>query len=164
VPSIQKALDFYCGVLGFKEVMTAELPSGIPPINKAFGVPDAGCKVRMIKKGNSCIELFEFNSGQTGDPKRPVTLEGITHFALASDDIAKDYDHLAANGVVFNAPRVRCGAGALRVRPRSFGNVIELLEHAPNAPTGCGSTIELAVWPAGSRSRVPSQAESLSSR
>ena len=41
VPDIQKALDFYCGVLGFKEVMTAELPSGIPPINTAFGVPDA---------------------------------------------------------------------------------------------------------------------------
>src|SRR5439155_3773413 len=80
VPSIQKALDFYCGVLGFKEVMTAELPSGIPPINTAFGVPDAGCKVRMNRKGNSCIELFEFNAGQPGDAKRPVTLGGITHF------------------------------------------------------------------------------------
>ena len=28
VPDIQKALDFYCGVLGFKEVMTAEQRKG----------------------------------------------------------------------------------------------------------------------------------------
>ena len=136
VPSIQKALDFYCGVLGFEEVMKAELPSGIPPIDKAFGVPDAGCKVRMIKKGNSCIELFEFNSGEAGDPKRPVTLEGITHFALASDDIAVDYERLAANGVSFNAPLFGAAPARFAYGRDPFGNVIELLEHAPNAPTG----------------------------
>ena len=136
VPDIQKALDFYCGVLGFKEVMTAELPSGIPPINTAFGVPDAGCKVRMIRKGNSCIELFQFNAGQAGDPKRPVTLAGITHFALASDDIAKDYEHLRENGVVFNTPLFGGAPSRFAYGRDPFGNVIELLEHAPKAPSG----------------------------
>jgi len=136
VPDIQKALDFYCGVLGFKEVMTAELPSGIPPINTAFGVPDAGCKVRMIRKGNSCIELFQFSAGQAGDPQRPVTLGGITHFALASDDIAKDYDHLAANGVMFNAKLFGAAPSRVAYGRDPFGNVIELLEHAPKAPSG----------------------------
>src|SRR5258705_12294263 len=131
VPDIQKALDFYCGVLGFKEVMTAELPSGILPINNAFGVPDAGCKVRMIKKGNSCIELFEFKSGQPGDPKRPVTLGGITHFALASDDIAVDYEYLAKYGVAFNA--LLFGGAPIRIayERAPFGNGIELPEHPP---------------------------------
>jgi catechol 2,3-dioxygenase-like lactoylglutathione lyase family enzyme len=136
VPDIQKALDFYCGVLGFQQVMSAELPSGVATINTAFGVPDAGCKVRMIKKGNSCIELFEFNAGQPGDPVRPVTLGGITHFALASDDIANDYDLLAANGVSFNAPLFGAAPSRFAYGRDSFGNVIELLEHAPNAPTG----------------------------
>ena len=136
VPDIEKALDFYCGVLGFKEVMTVELPSGVPPIDKAFGVPDAGCKVRMIRKGNSCIELFQFNAGQPGDAKRPVTRGGITHFALASDDIAKDYDHLAANGVTFNAPLFGGAPSRFAYGRDPFGIVIELLEHAPNAPTG----------------------------
>jgi catechol 2,3-dioxygenase-like lactoylglutathione lyase family enzyme len=136
VPSMQQALDFYCGVLGFKEVMTAALPSGIEPINTAFGVPDAGCKVRMIRKGNSCIELFEFNAGQPGDPKRPVTLGGITHFALASDDVAVDYEHLRANGVSFNAPLFGAAPSRFAYGRDPFGNVIELLEHAPNAPTG----------------------------
>jgi len=136
VPDIERALDFYCGVLGFKEVMSAELPSGIPPLDKAFGVPDAGCKVRMIRKGNSCIELFEFNSGQPGDAKRPVNQAGITHFALASDDIARDYEHLVQNGVAFNTPLFGAAPSRFAYGRDPFGNVIELLEHAPKAPTG----------------------------
>ena len=136
VVDLKRTLDFYCGVLGFQQVMSADIPSGIAPMNTAFGVPDAGCKVRMIKKGNSCIELFEFNAGQPGDPQRPVTLEGITHFALASDDIKKDYEHLAANGVTFNAPLFGAAPSRFAYGRDPFGNVIELLEHAPNAPTG----------------------------
>ena len=136
VSDIQKALDFYCGVLGFTQVMSADIPSGIAPMNKAFGVPDAGCRVRMIKKGNSCIELFEFNAGQPGDAQRPVTKTGITHVALASDDIAADFDHLAANGVTFNTPLFGGAPARFAYGRDPFGNVIELLEHAPSAPTG----------------------------
>src|SRR5262249_41835327 len=58
VPDLQRALDFYCGVLGFRVVMQAEIPSGVEPLDRAMGVSDAGCQVRMIRKGNSCIELF----------------------------------------------------------------------------------------------------------
>ncbi len=136
VPDMQKALDFYCGVIGFEAVMSADLPSGIAPMNDAFGVADAGCKVRMIKKGNSCIELFEFNAGEPGDAERPVNRAGITHFALASDDIAKDYEHLAAHGVVFNTKLFGAAPSRFAYGRDPFGNVIELLEHAPEAPTG----------------------------
>jgi catechol 2,3-dioxygenase-like lactoylglutathione lyase family enzyme len=136
VPDVQQALDFYCGVLGFEPVMSADIPSGIAPMNQAFGIDDAGCKVRMIKKGNSCIELFEFNSEEAGDPKRPVNRIGITHFALASDDIEKDYEHLAANGVAFNTPLFGGAPARFAYGRDPFGNVIELLEHAPEAPSG----------------------------
>jgi catechol 2,3-dioxygenase-like lactoylglutathione lyase family enzyme len=136
VPDVQQALDFYCGVIGFEQVMSADIPSGIAPMNEAFGIDDAGCKVRMIKKGNSCIELFEFNAEQAGDPKRPVNQTGITHFALASDEIEKDYEHLAANGVVFNTPLFGAAPARFAYGRDPFGNVIELLEHAPDAPTG----------------------------
>jgi len=136
VSDVQQALDFYCGVLGFEQVMAADIPSGIAPMNEAFGVDDAGCKVRMIKKGNSCIELFEFNAEEAGDPKRPVNRIGITHFALASDDIEKDYEHLASHGVVFNTPLFGGSAARFAYGRDPFGNVIELLEHAPDAPSG----------------------------
>lgn len=135
VPDLDKALDFYCGVVGFEVVMEAEIPSGIDPMNTAFGVSDAGCKVRMIKKGNSCIELFEFAGGAAGDSKRPVDQQGITHIALATDDYQADYDHLAANGVAFNTPPMGESPARWSYGRDPFGNVVELLEHATAGPT-----------------------------
>ena len=136
VPDMQQALDFYCGILGFELVMEADIPSGIAPMNEAFGVPDAGCKVRMVKKGNSCIELFEFNEGAEGDPQRPVNQSGITHFALVTDDPEKDFAHLSENGVTFNTPLFGAAPARFAYGRDPFGNVIELLEHAPEAPSG----------------------------
>jgi len=136
VPDMQRALDFYCGVIGFELVMEADIPSGIAPMNEAFGVPDSGCKVRMLKKGNSCIELFEFNEGQEGDPKRPVSQAGITHFALVSDDPEKDFEQLSSHGVEFNTPLFGGAPARFAYGRDPFGNVIELLEHAPGTPSG----------------------------
>ena len=135
VSDMQKALDFYCGVVGFEPVMEADIPSGVEVLNTAMGVSDGGYKVRMLRKGNSCIELFEFANTTPGTSDRPVDRQGITHFALASDDFQQDYDHLAANGVKFNAQPF--GASPLRFAygRDPFGNVIELLEHAPEGPT-----------------------------
>ena len=137
VPDIEAAVRFYCDVLGFEIVMEAEIPSGVEPLNRAFGVSDAGCKVRMVRKGNSCIELFEFQDAATPvqDPRRPVHQHGITHICLAADDYETDYDHLQKNGVVWNSPAVG-GTGSRWAYGRDpFGNVIELLEHAPESAT-----------------------------
>ena len=134
VPDMRRARDFYCGVLGFEVVMEADIPSGIPPMNQAFGIAEAGCKVCLVRKGNSCIELFEFAKGESGEPKRPVNRHGITHFALASDDYQKDYDHLVAHGVAFNTPPMGEAPHRWAYARDPFGNVIELLEHAPGAP------------------------------
>ena len=137
VPDIEAAVRFYCDVLGFEVVMEAEIPSGIEPLNEAFGVSDAGCKVRMVRKGNSCIELFEFQDEETPvqDPQRPVHQHGITHICLAADDYEADYIHLEANGVVWNSPAVG-GEGSRWAYGRDpFGNVIELLEHVPESAT-----------------------------
>ena len=90
VPDMEKALAFYRDKLGFESVMSAEMPSGVPFLNEAFGVPDAGCKVAILKRGNSCIKLFEFEATDTptGDKARPVNQHGITHICLAAVDYA----------------------------------------------------------------------------
>ncbi|NRA04412.1 MAG: VOC family protein, partial [Myxococcales bacterium] len=113
----------------------AEIPSGVPPLDEAFGVADAGCKVRIIRKGNSAIELFEFNAPEEGETARPVNRTGITHIALATDDYQKDYDHLVANGVSFNSPPMGESPARWSYGRDPFGNVIELLENAPAGPT-----------------------------
>lgn len=135
VPDMDKALDFYCGVLGFDRVMEADVPAGIAPLNDAMGVPDGGYKMRMVRKGNSCIELFEFATQEDGTDNRPVHRTGITHFAVATDDFQKDYDHLVEHGVEFMAPPFGGSPMRFAYARDPFGNVFELLEHAEGAPS-----------------------------
>ncbi len=133
VASIDDALAFYCDLLGFEVVMNADLPAGIDAMAQALGIDDSEFKVRMIKKGNSCIELFEFGQSQPGDHLRPPNKLGITHIALVSDQIDEDYQQLASNGVTFNAPLFGGAPGRFAYGRDPFGNVIELLEHNPEA-------------------------------
>lgn len=130
VPDLAKALAFYCGVLGFKQVMEADIPAGFQPLNDAMGIPDGGYQVRMVRKGNSVIEIFEFATSEEGEAERPVHRLGITHFALASDDFQKDYDDLVENGVVFMAEPFGQSPQRFAYGRDPFGNVFELLEHA----------------------------------
>jgi len=134
VPDLPKALDFYCGVLGFEEAWGAELPPRWEAMSRALGV-DSGCRIRMLGKGNSCIELFEYRESEPGDPLRPVNRLGITHIALASDDCEADYQRLAEAGVVFNAPLFGTSPGRFAYGRDPFGNVIELLEHPDGGRT-----------------------------
>ena len=133
VPDITAALAFYCDVLGFEVAMEAEVPSGIDVMGDAMGIEDSGFKVRMIKKGNSCLELFEFNATEHGNARRPVNRTGITHIALASDSIEADYDELSAHDVSFEAPLFGAAPSRFAYGRDPFGNVIELLEHNPSA-------------------------------
>jgi len=136
VANLEDALAFYCDIIGFEIVMEAELPPGIDMMNEAMDLADASFKVRMIKKGNSCIELFEFNTSQTGKLKRPVNRQGITHIALTSDNISADYERLASNGVTFNSTIVGVSPSRFVYGRDPFGNVIELLEHDGEGATG----------------------------
>ena len=129
VPDMQAALDFYCGVLGFRVVMEAELPAGWEPMSHALGVADAACTIRMVRKGNSCIEFFEFRAQEAGDPERPVNRIGISHIALATDDFGADHAMLLAHGVPFHSEPFGEAPHRFAYGRDPFGNVIELLEH-----------------------------------
>src|SRR5262249_23045172 len=74
-------------------------------------------------------------AGERGEAKRPVNRHGITHLALATDEYQKDYDHMAAHGVVFNTPPMGEAPGRWAYGRDPFGHVIELLEHSPSSPT-----------------------------
>ena len=136
VPDLEAALRFYAGVLGFDVVDEANLPPGIDVLANAFGLDDAGCQVRMLAKGNSFIELFEFATALEGEAQRPVNRSGITHIALATDDPEADYARLEAEGVAFNAPLFGAAPSRFAYGRDPFGNVIELLEHHPDGVAG----------------------------
>ncbi len=128
VKDINQALAFYCDVIGFEIEMEAEVPSGIDAMGVAMGISDSGFKIRMLKKGHSHLELFEFNDTEELDELRPVNRTGITHIALATDDIEKDYEYLTQNGVEFNAELFGPAPGRFAYGRDPFGNVIELIE------------------------------------
>lgn len=136
VPTLEAGLDFYVGVLGFEVCSEAELPSGFAPLARSFGLEDAACRVRMIQKGNSFLELFEFSTALAGETDRPVNRIGITHIALASDDAESDFARLEAAGVEFNAPLFGAAPTRFAYGRDPFGNVIELLEHDPEGEAG----------------------------
>lgn len=129
VPDLDAALAFYCGVLGFDVVMEADLPAGLMEV--PFGLERAACRVRMLAKGNTCIEVFEFEDAPPGDAERPVSRQGITHIALASDDVPGDYARLAESGVRFNTPPQGESPQRWCYGRDPFGNVLELLEVPP---------------------------------
>ena len=129
VPDMQVALDFYCGVLGFRAVMEADLPPGWEPMARALGLADSACVIRMLRKGNSCIEFFEFRQQEAGDPLRPVNRTGISHIAIATDDFAADYAMLLEAGVPFNTKPFGESPHRFAYGRDPFGNMIELLEH-----------------------------------
>ena len=137
VPDIEAALSFYRDKLGFETVMEIELPGGIEMMSRAFGLADAGYKVAMLRKGNSCIELFEFTGEgvEAADPDRPVSKHGITHICLAASDYEADYKQLQEAGVVFNTEPNGSAPGRWAYGRDPFGNVIELIEHNPGSPS-----------------------------
>jgi glyoxylase I family protein len=126
VPNLDEAIAFYCGVLGFQVGMQADIPDGL--LEEPFDIDRAGCRVRMIHKGETAIELFEFEHAEPGEARRPVNRVGITHIALASDDVPSDVARLEAAGVDFHS-------GVQGESPQQwcygrdpFGNVIEVIE------------------------------------
>jgi glyoxylase I family protein len=137
VPSMDAALAFYCGKLGFAPVMEVELPTGIEMMSKAFDLEEAGYKVAMLRKGNSCIELFEFTGDDVplADSDRPVNKHGITHICLAASDYQNDFAFLKKAGVAFNTEPNGAAPNRWAYGRDPFGNVIELLEHNPESPS-----------------------------
>ena len=123
VPDMQQALDFYCGVVGFEIAFEFDLPGGL--MEAPFAIDKAGCKVRMIHKGGTKIELFEFEDSRQGDPKRPVNQTGITHIALTVSSLAAARDFATSRGIEITGSFSFGNMSAIFIRDPDR-NVIEL--------------------------------------
>jgi glyoxylase I family protein len=131
VPDIDRALDFYCGVLGFALEWRAGWPKGSPRLDDLVGFRDSAAKVAMVALGGTRIEIFEFEPGQARpqDPDRPVSDHGIAHIGLLVEGVEEEYERLRNVGVRFNAPPADVGGGSVCAYGRDpFGNVLEIRE------------------------------------
>lgn len=130
VDDIERAKSFYCDTLGFELDWEREHYSGEAMAN-VVGLADAAAHVVMLKGYGTRIELFRYHNpkGRVLPSIRQCDF-GLTHFALAVQDLSTLYADLAAQGVLFNCPpqNLRPGVRATYMKDPE-GNTIELVEY-----------------------------------
>lgn len=129
VPDLDRALAFYCGVLGF-ELELRDRWRRAAAVDAVIGLPGSAGQLALIRLGGARLELFEYQSPAPApqDPQRPVHHHGITHLCLAVADIEEEYRRLSAAGMTFISPPLQLGLGLCAYGRDPFGNVIELKE------------------------------------
>lgn len=128
---MDRALEFYCGLLGFEKLFENTWPVGSEAADAITGLKDSSARMAMLKIGDAHIELFQFSSPtpKPGDQHRPVSDHGITHICVTVTDIEAEYERLKAAGMVFHCPPRASGPGSLCTYGRDpDGNVVELLQ------------------------------------
>ena len=121
---------FYQETLGFEEVFKLNWDVGDQTLDNITGLNDSSAKIIMLKCGNACLELFEYQTPppKPGDENRPVCDHGITHLCLQVTDIDSEYNRLKNAGMRFHCPPQTVGDLRATYGRDPDGNVIELLE------------------------------------
>jgi len=141
VPDLQKALDFYCGVLGFEVVQTGPIePTTYAEEITQLEKPKAMGKV--LKSGWGYLEIWEFENPV--DPEEqffwtPVNTYGIRHICLLVDNAVAAYGYLKDHMIFHGEPVIHSVEGpeneAWTAYGRDpFGNVLELWQIGPKDP------------------------------
>jgi catechol 2,3-dioxygenase-like lactoylglutathione lyase family enzyme len=132
VPDMDRALQFYCELLGFEKMSDSGWPAGTTSADRILGVAGTSARVCHIGTENLLLELFQFGDCVPAiqDPNRPVIDHGITHICLAVTDLDAEYARLSDAGMAFHSPPTEVGIPGVRtVYGRDpFGNVVELEE------------------------------------
>lgn len=133
---LDRMIDFYCEALGFELVYRSGWEQGSTEIDELVGLTDSATKTAMLRSNSVFLEMFEYLTpeGKPGEPDRPVSDHGYTHFCLSVSDIDAEYERLRAAGMRFHCaphpapdPPPRGAVRATYARDPD-GNVIELLE------------------------------------
>jgi catechol 2,3-dioxygenase-like lactoylglutathione lyase family enzyme len=140
VPDLDKAREFYVGVLGAVEEVEPLQWEKNPFIDEIVGLKGSAARQFMCRLGNTHLEAFEYASPRSPDqdPDKGVNHFGYTHFALQVDDIQAVYQRLLDAGCRVHAPPSMAG---IKVGPDGkkrgyaatycrdwFGNVFEIME------------------------------------
>jgi len=104
VVDLDRALHFWCDVLGFK--VAKQMDESGPHIDAMMGLRDVRVTTaKLAAPDGNLIELLRFHShpGQTGWHGTPYST-GFTHIALTVDDLDQLVSKLTQEGVSFPGP------------------------------------------------------------
>jgi catechol 2,3-dioxygenase-like lactoylglutathione lyase family enzyme len=131
VTDLERALYFYCDLLGLKILKSMEEKGAY--LDNMLGCEDV--LVTTVKlasgKGNAVLELLHFKSPPTPGAQTPGLFDlGPTHVAFTVEDLDVTFKRLARAGVPFNAPPQLSPDGLAKVTfcQDPDGTFIELVE------------------------------------
>ena len=132
---LDRLIRFYCDQLGFTLLKQGSWDVGSDVVDRIVGLKGSAARTAVLRAGNLYIEVFQYLSppGRAGEPDRPVSDHGYTHFCLDVTDIDAEYERLRAAGMRFHGPpppASEMSRGAIRSTygRDPDGNVIELQE------------------------------------
>ena len=130
VEDMERAVEFYCGHLGFEKEWEMDHRSG-EAISRVVGLDQVDARMVMLKGHGLRLELFHYHrpQGKRTETRRQCDF-GLTHFALSVKNIDQIYQRLNKAGVRFNCPPqdVRPGARATYLKDPE-GVTIELVQY-----------------------------------
>jgi len=103
VANLERSISFYRDLLGMRLIQ--EVPLGGANYDAIMGLKGTQGRIAVLRTGNLEIELLEFKRPvpRPVDPDRPVSDQGISHFAIHVEDIAGLHARLKAAGVRFHS-------------------------------------------------------------
>lgn len=135
VGDLDRALHFYCSLLGFTVVRRMKESGAF--VSAILGMADAEVEtVKLAGEDGGQIELLAFTSPRPDlGPPPTLTRRGPTHVALTVKNLDALYDTLRGAGAVFTTPpRVSMDGGAKVTFCRDpDGTWLELVELLPRA-------------------------------
>jgi len=127
-PDLDRALDFYCGILGFQVASRMDWEKGTALPDTILGVKDTAARQAKLRAGNCFLELFEFSSPPPRSLRREVQDLGIAHLCLHVRDLEAEVARLEAAGISFRSDPQRRPSHASVYGHDPDGNILELLE------------------------------------
>jgi catechol 2,3-dioxygenase-like lactoylglutathione lyase family enzyme len=140
VPDLDRAIEFYNGVLGLEFINEPSPVFDAPGLGPAVGVPGGALRQVSLALGDSMVELLEYTRPPApNESPLPQNGFGAQHLAFQVEDVAARKRELEARGVEFlgevNVVDEGVLAGWRWVYFRDpFGIVLELVEVAYTKP------------------------------
>jgi len=148
VPDLQKALDFYCGVLGFESVQIGPIDPS-PYAEEILQLKEPKALGHIVKSAWGYLEIWEFENPVHPEPQppdRPPNKFGLAHISLVVDDCWAEYERLKPHMTFHREPIEHSVEGPDNVAVTTygrdpFGNILEIwqagkLDPQPFAPEG----------------------------
>lgn len=102
VSNLERSVDFYCDVLGFKVERILESSPELP-LGDVVGMPGCRARIAHLRSAKGMLELFEYQqpSGKKIPEDHKQADNGFIHIGFTSSDARGEYQRLKEKGVCF---------------------------------------------------------------